>query len=100
MTRLQTCLLLLALAVTSCTTQQQFAPEKTVVAAAPTEAGEIRLPADSPQLKRLRIEEVRNEKVPVEEVVVPGKIEASPTRISRIALPVAGRVKQVMVTIG
>jgi len=51
-------------------------------------------------LKRLRVAEVRTEQVPLEEVVVPGKIEANPTRISRIALPVAGRVKQVMVTIG
>src|SRR5262245_16936925 len=66
--------------------------------AVPAGSSEIRLPP--PQLERLRIEEVRTEQVPLEEVVVPGKIEANPTRISRIALPVAGRVKQVMVTIG
>jgi membrane fusion protein, heavy metal efflux system len=90
----------LMLAMAGCSRQQQVAAEKSTAPAFPTESGEIRLPADSPQLKRLRIEEVRTGQVPFEEVVVPGKIEANPTRISRIALPVAGRVKQVMVTIG
>jgi membrane fusion protein, heavy metal efflux system len=90
----------LMLAIAGCGRQQQVAAEKSAAPAVPTDSGEIRLPADSPQLKRLRIEEVRTEQVPFEEVVVPGKIEANPTRISRIALPVAGRVKQVMVTIG
>jgi membrane fusion protein, heavy metal efflux system len=90
----------LMLAVAGCGRQQQVAAEKSAAPAVPTDSGEIRLPADSPQLKRLRIEEVQTEQVPFEEVVVPGKIEANPTRISRIALPVAGRVKQVMVTIG
>ena len=80
--------------------RQQAATEKSAAPVVPTDSGEIRLPPESPQLKRLRIEEVRTEQVPVEEVVVPGKIEANPTRISRVALPVAGRVKQVMVTIG
>lgn len=88
------------LAIAGCSRRQQAATEKSPAATAPTDSDEIRLPSDSPQLKRLRIEEVRTAQVPVEEVIVPGKIEANPSRISRIALPVAGRVKQVMVTLG
>jgi membrane fusion protein, heavy metal efflux system len=86
--------------IAGCGRPGQASPEKTTAPATPTDAGEIRIPSDSPQLKRLRIEEVRTEQVPLEEVVVPGKVEANPTRVSRVALPVAGRVKQVMVTIG
>jgi cobalt-zinc-cadmium efflux system membrane fusion protein len=100
MMRYAICLLFLIAATTACTRQQPPAPSKTAAAAAPTDSGEIRLPADSPQLKRIHIEEVHAEKIPLEEVIVPGKIEANPTRISKIALPVAGRVKQVLVTIG
>src|SRR5262245_1713874 len=90
----------LMFAIAGCDRQQQAASAKSAVPAVPTDSGEIRLPPDSPQLKRLRIGEVGTEQVPLEEVVVPGKIEANPARISRVALPVAGRVKQVMVTIG
>ena len=88
------------LATAGCDRRPQAASVNSTAPAVPTDSGEIRLPPDSPQLKRLRVAEVRTEQVPLEEVVVPGKIEANPTRISRIALPVAGRVKQVMVTIG
>src|SRR5262245_59160223 len=87
-------------AITGCADHPQAASENPAAPTMAADSGEIRLPPDSPQLKRLRIEEVRNEPVPLEEVVVPGKIEANPTRISRIAMPLAGRVKRVMVTIG
>src|SRR5262249_39411571 len=90
----------LMFAIAGCDRQQQAASAKSAVPAVPTDSGEIRLPPDSPQLKRLRIGEVGTEQVPLEEVFVPGKIEANPTRISRIALPVAGRVKQLMFTNG
>ena len=90
----------LMLATVGCDRRPQAASVNSTAPAVPTDSGEIRLPPDSPQLKRLRVAEVHTEQVPFEEVVVPGKIEANPTRVSRIALPVAGRVKQVMVTIG
>src|SRR5215813_8185510 len=90
----------LMLAIAGCAKQPYPAPNKAAAASNPLDSEEIRLSPDSPQLKRLRIEEVRNEQVPLEEVVVPGKIEANPTRVSRIAMPLAGRVKRVMVTIG
>jgi cobalt-zinc-cadmium efflux system membrane fusion protein len=89
----------LILVMASCG-KPQAAPEKTMAASAPTEVGEIRLPPDSPQLKRLRVEKVKAEEVPLDEVTVPGKIEAKPTFVSRVAIPVAGRVKQVMVSLG
>jgi cobalt-zinc-cadmium efflux system membrane fusion protein len=93
-------LVLFTLAFSGCGKPTQVSADKPSAPTTPTDSGEIHLPPDSPQLQRLRVEEVQTEKVPVEEVVVPGKIEAKPTRVSRIALPVAGRVKQVMVTIG
>lgn len=40
------------------------------------------------------------ERVPLDEVIVPGTIEANPNRIARVTLPVAGRVLRVMVGIG
>ena len=92
--------LFLLVAIAGCGQHPQAASEDSVETAASTDAGEVRFPPESPQLKRLRIEEVGTKQVPLEEVVAPGKIEANPTRISRIALPLAGRVKQVMVTIG
>jgi membrane fusion protein, heavy metal efflux system len=90
----------LLFAITGCGRSPQAATDESAAAIPATDSGEVRFPPESPQLQRLHIEEVRTEQVPLEEVVVPGKIEANPTRISRIALPVAGRVKQVMVTIG
>lgn len=64
------------------------------------DAGAIHFPADSPQLRRIQVQEVSIQRVPLEEVIAPGKIEANPNRISRVTLPVAGRVLRVMVGIG
>lgn len=61
---------------------------------------EIHLPPDSPMLSRLTISTVATTRLPLDEVVAPGQIEANPNRISRIAMPVAGRVMRVMVGIG
>jgi cobalt-zinc-cadmium efflux system membrane fusion protein len=74
-------------------------------AAAPPEASRppectVALAAGSPQLERLRIEQVVPARVPLEEVIAPGRIQAIPTRVARVALPVAGRVRQVRVGVG
>lgn len=61
---------------------------------------DISLPADSPMLSRIKVSVVETARRALDEVVVPGKIEANPNRISRIAMPMAGRVKRVMVGIG
>jgi cobalt-zinc-cadmium efflux system membrane fusion protein len=60
----------------------------------------IELSPDSPQLKRIQVGDVRAEGVPVDEVIAPGRIEANPNRISKIALPVAGRIRSVLVGLG
>lgn len=62
--------------------------------------GEVRLPIDSPQLQRIKVAVVKAARVPLDEVVAPGKIESNPNRISRVVMPVAGRVTQVMVAVG
>lgn len=66
--------------------------------ASPT--GEVQLPTDSPQLQRIKVAVVQAVRVPLDEVVAPGKIESNPNRISRVAMPVAGRVMRVMVAVG
>lgn len=38
--------------------------------------------------------------VPTDEVIAPGKIEVNPNRVSRVVLPVSGRITQVMTRLG
>ena len=58
------------------------------------------LPPDSPQLPLLKTDAVRLADIPVDEVIAPGRIEFDPNRISRILLPVSGRIDQVLVRLG
>src|SRR4051794_30635800 len=60
----------------------------------------VSLPADSPQLKQIRVEEVTASDVPTDEVVAAGKIQTNPNRVSHVAMPVSGRVVSVMVRLG
>jgi cobalt-zinc-cadmium efflux system membrane fusion protein len=92
---------MIAILLTGCGKQE----EKPVAAAAP--AGEERLadgtvviPADSPKLKEIHVTEVRTASVPFDEVTSPGKIETNPNLVSRVALPLAGRVSSVSVKLG
>ncbi len=62
--------------------------------------GEVVLPPDSPKLKQIKVEPVREADVAVGEVDAPGKIEVNPNRVSRVVTPVAGRVTQVFVKLG
>jgi membrane fusion protein, heavy metal efflux system len=62
--------------------------------------GSVVLQSDSPKLKEIRIDTVHEQQVPFDEVVSPGKIEVNPNRVSRITLPVAGRVTTVLVKLG
>lgn len=62
--------------------------------------GEVHLPLDSPQLKRIKVAIVQADRVALDEVVAPGKIESNPNRISRVVMPVVGRVTRVMVAVG
>ena len=62
--------------------------------------GSVTLPADSPKLNEIHVAEVKTAAVPFDEVVSPGKIETNPNLVSRIALPLAGRVSAVLVRLG
>jgi membrane fusion protein, heavy metal efflux system len=63
-------------------------------------AGTLTVPADSPMLAQIRRERVADAELATDEVIAPGKIEANPNRISRVVVPVAGRVAHVLVAVG
>ena len=60
----------------------------------------IVLAADSPMLKQLRRQRVELRDLPTDEIVTPGKLEANPNRVSKVVLPVTGRVTAVLVKTG
>ncbi|HVN78128.1 MAG TPA: efflux RND transporter periplasmic adaptor subunit, partial [Terriglobia bacterium] len=62
--------------------------------------GLVALPGNSPKLRLIKVEPVRLQDVPIDEVTVAGKIEVNPNRVSRVVLPVAGRVVSVFVKLG
>jgi cobalt-zinc-cadmium efflux system membrane fusion protein len=62
--------------------------------------GIVIIPPDSPKLAQIHVEPLQLANLPVGEVTMPGKVEANPNRISRVLLPVPGRVTQVMVKLG
>lgn len=55
---------------------------------------------ESSQLSQIRTAVVQTTAVPVDEVVAPGKVQTDPNRISRVSLPVAGRIVSVDVRMG
>jgi cobalt-zinc-cadmium efflux system membrane fusion protein len=58
------------------------------------------LPAGSPMLKQIRRERIALKDLPTDEIVAPGKIETNPNRVSKVVMPVAGRVTAVLVKTG
>jgi len=60
----------------------------------------ITIAPDSPQLTRIGVMTVKTARVASEVVGAPGKIEADPSLVSKVAMPVAGRVTRVMVRLG
>ena len=69
--------------------------------AVPVRSGNIvRFDAASPQLERIHVAPVAAAMLPVDEFEAPGKVEPLPTRLAKVALPLSGRVRQVMVTLG
>jgi cobalt-zinc-cadmium efflux system membrane fusion protein len=65
-----------------------------------TADGAVIIPPDSPKMQQIRVEPVKEAEIPVDEVVSPGKIEVNPNRVSRVLLPVPGRISTVLVRIG
>lgn len=68
--------------------------------AARREGNIVRFEKGSPQLSRIRIEAAQTAEVPVDELVAPGRVELNPGRMSRVALPVPGRIREVLVVLG
>ena len=62
--------------------------------------GTVVIPADSPKLKEIHVAEVKTRLGAVRRGDSPGKIEANPNLVSRVALPLAGRVSRVLVKLG
>jgi cobalt-zinc-cadmium efflux system membrane fusion protein len=82
-------------------------PKEIPTAAAAAAPGEQRLadgtvviPTDSPKLAEIKTDLVKTASVPFDEVVSPGKIETNPNLVSRVALPLTGRVSSVLVKMG
>jgi cobalt-zinc-cadmium efflux system membrane fusion protein len=93
--------ILMAILLTGCAKEET----KPVAAAAPVGEerladGTVVMPADSPKLKEIHVAEVGTASVPSDEVTSPGKIETNPNLMSRVALPLAGRVSSVLVKLG
>jgi cobalt-zinc-cadmium efflux system membrane fusion protein len=74
-------------------------PADTSIGARPT-PNVVVIPPDSPMLAQITRQAVRVADLPSDEVIAPGKIEANPNRISKIVLPVTGRVTSVLVKTG
>ncbi|HXA50105.1 MAG TPA: efflux RND transporter periplasmic adaptor subunit [Candidatus Acidoferrum sp.] len=95
-------IILAALMLAACSNKE----ESSTKAAAPPAVdergpdGSVTLPADSPKLKEIHVAEVRAASMPFDEVTSPGKIETNPNLVSRVALPLAGRVSAVLVKLG
>jgi len=60
----------------------------------------VQLPPDSPMLKQISRDTVKLRDLPTDEVVAAGKIEANPNRVSKVVLPVTGRIASVLVRTG
>jgi len=94
-----TTILLLALTLISCTKEKPVAaPVDPPIRVGAN--GEVTLHADSVKRTHLKIESVLLAEVPMHEVIAPGKIEANPNRVSRVVLPLAGRISSVLVKLG
>jgi len=60
----------------------------------------VTVPADSPKLQQIRVAAVEEREVAVDQVVAPGKIDVNPTRVSKVTLPVTGKIVSTAVRIG
>ena len=63
-------------------------------------ADTIVLASDSPMLKQLHRERVSLRDLPTDEIVAPGKLETNPNRVTKVVLPVTGRIASVLVKTG
>lgn len=62
--------------------------------------GRVEIPPDSPKLRQIQVADVKMAPMPTDEFTAPGKVEMNPNHVSKVLLPVAGRVAEVMVRFG
>jgi cobalt-zinc-cadmium efflux system membrane fusion protein len=86
------------IAAGGCTSRAQ-APAENEPIATPA-PGTVAFAPGSPMLAELHRAKVALADLPTEEVVAPGKIEANPNRVSKVLLPVGGRITSVSVKVG
>jgi cobalt-zinc-cadmium efflux system membrane fusion protein len=86
-----------ALLLCSCAKE---APAPPPTAAQSTTPGVIEIPADSPKLKQIQVAAVAISELPTDEFTAPGTIEVNPNLVTKVLLPVPGRVTDVHVRFG
>lgn len=60
----------------------------------------VELPAGSPELAEVKVEEIKVVTIPGGIIQAPGRVDVIPTHLSRVALPVPGRVDALLVAMG
>ena len=75
-------------------------PNAEAVASATGGPESVLIPAGSPMLRQITRQAVGVADLPTDEVIAPGRIEANPNRVSKVTLPVAGRITTVLVKAG
>jgi membrane fusion protein, heavy metal efflux system len=74
-------------------------PAETTIAVAPP-PNVVELPPASPMLDQIKRDVVKLRDLPTDEVTAAGKIEANPNRVTKVLLPVTGRIASVLVKTG
>jgi cobalt-zinc-cadmium efflux system membrane fusion protein len=91
----------IAMILTSCGKSGASRAESEPSLAVATRSGSrVKFPAGHPQLSHIRVAAVEAAQVPEDEVVAPGKVELDPGRVSRVTVPVPGRITRVLVGLG
>ena len=86
----------LALACAACGDAASAPPPSAGIAGA-TEAGLITIPSGAAQIQTAAVEAAD---VPLDEIVAPARVGIDPNRVSRVLLPLSGRITEVMVKLG
>jgi cobalt-zinc-cadmium efflux system membrane fusion protein len=89
-----------AILVASVACSDRDGKKPTPAATPDSSTGLVVIARDSPKLAQIRVGTVETAELPMDEVTAPGKIEPNPTRVSRVLLPVPGRISKVLVTVG
>jgi cobalt-zinc-cadmium efflux system membrane fusion protein len=89
-----------ALTVCGCEHKTTASIETSVAASNSAPPGTVVIADGSPMLAQIKRAAVATRVLPTDEIVAPGKIEANPNRVSKVVLPVSGRIVNVLVKTG